>query len=318
MAMVHGSTHPGLRVVVLAGGNSPERAVSLESGEQVAAALAESGHQVRLVDLTEADIEEIAGSGWDACFLALHGGAGEDGHVQQRLEALGMPFTGSGSRASRLAMCKSASKERFFQVGVPTQPYVVAHQSDTEADIAGKVAALRFPLVVKPDSLGSSLGLGLARNIDELQAAVRAALGLEPFVLIEPYVCGREFTVAILGRQPLPLLEIIAPGGLFDYVAKYESAMTDYRFDTGLMPDTATEIEQTALAAAEALGTSGLVRVDVILDRAARPWVLEINTIPGMTTHSLAPKAAQRAGMSLGALCEWMLEDCLAASEVCR
>ena len=311
-------SHAGLRVVVLAGGDSPERAISLESGRQVAAALAELGHQVQIVDLAVADIEGLARAGCDTCFLALHGGAGEDGHVQQRLEALGVPFTGSGSRASRLAMCKSASKERFFQVGVPTQPYVLVHEADTAADIAGKTATLRFPLVVKPDSQGSSLGLGLARNGDELQAAARAALALEPFALVEPHISGREFTVAILGRQPLPLLEIISPGGLFDYEAKYESAMTDYRFDTGLMPDTAAEIEHTAVAAAEALSTAGLVRVDLILDRAARPWVLEVNTIPGMTTHSLAPKAAQRAGMSLAELCEWMLEDCLAASEVCR
>ena len=158
----------------------------------------------------------------------------------------------AAARASRLAMCKSASKERFFQVGVPTQPYVLVHEADTAADIAGKTATLRFPLVVKPDSQGSSLGLGLARNGDELQAAARAALALEPFALVEPHISGREFTVAILGRQPLPLLEIISPGGLFDYEAKYESAMTDYRFDTGLMPDTAAEIEHTAVAAAEA------------------------------------------------------------------
>jgi D-alanine-D-alanine ligase len=301
MAMVHVSTQSGLRVVVLAGGDSAERPVSLASGEQVAAALAEAGNRVEVLDPAVSAIETFPWQRFDACILALHGGAGEDGHIQERLEALGVPFTGSGSRASRLAMCKSASKERFFQVGVPTQPYVLLHRADTEADIAGKTAALRFPLVVKPDSQGSSLGLGLARTADELQAAVRSALALDAFVIVEPFIVGREFTVAILGRQPLPLL-----------------AMTEHRFETGLLPETAAEIEEVAVASAEALGTSGLVRVDLILDRMARPWVLEVNTIPGMTPHSLAPKAAAQAGMPLAALCEWMLEDCLAASEVTR
>ncbi len=312
------STQSGLRVAVLSGGDSAERVVSLDSGAQVAAALSAAGHRVQLFDPAVSEIENIAWRRFDACFIALHGGSGEDGHIQQRLEALGVPFTGSCARASRLAMCKSASKERFFQVGVPTQPYVLVHQADSEADIAGKTAGLRLPVVVKPDSQGSSLGLSMAHTGDELQVAVKRALAYDAFALVEPYIFGREFTVALLGRQPLPLLEIVTPGGLFDYEAKYESAMTDYRFDTGLLPDTAAEIEQTAVAAAEALGTSGLVRVDVILDRAARPWVLEVNTIPGMTPHSLSPKAAQRAGTNLAALCEWMLEDCLAASEAPR
>ena len=137
-------------------------------------------------------------------------------------------------------------------------------------------------------------------------------------MIVEPFIVGREFTVAILGRQPLPLLEVISPAGLFDYEAKYESAMTEHRFDTGLLPEAAAEILEASVAAAEALDTAGLVRVDLILDRMARPWVLEVNTIPGMTPHSLAPKAAAHAGLSLVGLCEWMLEDCLATSEVAR
>ncbi len=316
--MVHVSVQSGLRVVVLAGGESPERPVSLASGEQVAAALRQAGHRVLVCDPAETNIEAVTWSEFDACFLALHGGAGEDGHIQDQLARLGVPFTGSSASASRLAMCKSASKERFFQVGVPTQPYVLVHQSDSPGDIAAKAAGLRLPLIVKPDSQGSSLGLGLARTGAELQAAVQHAAAVDPFVLIEPYIVGREFTVAVLGRQPLPMLEVVTPGGLFDYEAKYESAMTEYRFATGLLPDVVAEIEQTAVAAVDVLGTRGLVRVDLMLDRMARVWVLEVNTIPGMTPHSLAPKAAARAGMDLTALCEWMLEDCLAASEVLR
>ncbi len=147
---------------------------------------------------------------------------------------------------------------------------------------------------------------------------MKEAAKFDDFVMVEPLIVGREFTVSLLGRQPLPLLEVVTPGGLFDYEAKYESAMTEHRFDTGLLPETAAEIEQVAVAAAEALGTAGLVRVDLMLDRMARVWVLEVNTIPGMTPHSLAPKAAARAGMGLAALCDWMLEDCLATSEVTR
>jgi D-alanine-D-alanine ligase len=316
--MFHVSTQSGLRVVVLAGGDSAERPVSLASGEQVARALREAGHHVTLCDPAAVVLEQFPWQKHDACFLALHGGAGEDGEIQRRLTALGVPFTGSKASASRLAMCKSASKERFFQVGVPTQPYVLVHQGDSPADIVAKTAALRFPLIVKPDSQGSSLGLGLARTADELLAAVKAAAAFDDFVLVEPLIVGREFTVAVLGRQPLPMVEVIAPGGLFDYEAKYECAMTEYVFDTGLLPETAAEIERAAVAAAEALGTSGLVRVDLMLDRMARVWVLEVNTIPGMTPHSLAPKAAARVGMKLSALCEWMLEDCLATSEVTR
>ncbi|HEY4312482.1 MAG TPA: D-alanine--D-alanine ligase [Pirellulales bacterium] len=316
--MFHVSTQSGLRVVVLVGGDSPERPVSLASGEQVAAALREAGHTVTMCDPAVVAIEAFPWQEHDACFLALHGGAGEDGHIQERLTALGIPFTGSDANASRLAMCKSASKERFFQVGVPTKPYVLVHQGDSPADVAAKTAGLRFPLIVKPDSQGSSLGLGLARTADELQAAVRAAAKLDDFVMIEPFILGREFTVAMLGRQALPLLEVVTAGCLFDFQAKYESAMTEYRFETGLLPETAAEVEQTAIAAAEAIGTAGLARVDLILDRMARVWVLEVNTIPGMTAHSLAPKAAARTGMNLVALCDWMLEDCLATSEVMR
>ncbi|MBI2826957.1 MAG: D-alanine--D-alanine ligase [Planctomycetia bacterium] len=307
----------GLRVAVLAGGDSAERPISLASGERVAAAMRRGGHGVESFDPAATDLDAIDWSRFDACFIALHGGAGEDGRIQERLAARGVPFTGSDARASRLALCKSASKERFRQEGVPTLPYVLVHETDSPDEIAHKAAGLAFPLVVKPDGQGSSLGLGLARNARELSAAVTVAAALDPFVLVEPYLAGREFTVALLGRRPLPIVEIVTPGGLFDYEAKYESAMTEHRFESGLSSDTIAQIEQTAIAAAEALGTSGLARVDLIVDRHTRLWVLEVNTVPGMSPHSLAPKAAARAGYDLSALCEWMLEDCL-ATEVTR
>jgi len=316
--MAPGTSQSALRVALLAGGDSAEREISLISGEQVCAALRRSGHDVTTFDPATRALESIPWAEFDACFLALHGGAGEDGRVQQRLENLGVSFTGSRALASRLAMCKSASKERFFQAGLPTLPYVLLHSVDSREEIVQKTATLRGPLVVKPDSQGSSLGLGLAGTSQELCAAVDRALALDPFVLVEPCVQGREFTVAVLGRQPLPIVEIVTPDGWFDYEAKYESAMTEHRFETGLSEVQTAELEHLAVDAAEALGATGLVRVDLIVDHRGRPWLLELNTIPGLTPHSLAPKAAARTGMSLASLCEWMLEDCLSASGVSR
>jgi D-alanine-D-alanine ligase len=312
------ASQPELRVALLAGGDSAERDISLISGEQVCAALRRAGHNVTMFDPSEREIESIPWDDYDACFLALHGGSGEDGRIQRRLETLGVCFTGSGSAASRLAMCKSASKERFFQAGLPTLPYVLIHSADTPDEILQRTAGLPAPLVVKPDSQGSSLGLGLAGTPEELCAAIDQALALDSFALVEPCVVGREFTVAVLGRQALPIVEIVTPDGWFDYEAKYESAMTEHCFESGLMTEQVAELEQLAVAAVEALGATGLARVDMIVDRRGRPWLLEVNTIPGLTPHSLAPKAAARNGMDLSMLCEWMLEDCMATSEANR
>ena len=309
-------TASGLRVAVLAGGDSAERNVSLASGAQVLAALRRVGHQAQSFDPVAVDLDDIAWSEFDACFIALHGGAGEDGRVQQRLERLGVPYTGSGPAASRLAMSKSASKERFFLAGVPTQPYVLLHESDPPADAARKAPCLGFPVVVKPDGQGSSLGLGFADSPGELARAFSAARHYDSFVLVEPWIDGREFTVAVLGRHALPLLEIATPRGLFDYQAKYSDDATQCRVDTGLAEPIAARLEQVAVAATAALGTTGLSRVDLMLDRADRPWVLEVNTVPGLTDHSLAPRAAAWAGLDLHALCDWMVRDCLALEVV--
>jgi len=312
------ASQSGLRVALLAGGDSAERDISLISGEQVCAALRRAGHHVSVFDPATCEIESIPWDDFDACFLALHGGAGEDGRIQQRLEKLGVCFTGSGSAASRLAMCKSASKERFLQAGLPTLPYVLIHSEDSPDEILQRTAGLPAPMVVKPDSQGSSLGLGLAETPEELCAAIDQALALDSFALVEPCVVGREFTVAVLGRRALPIVEIVTPDGWFDYEAKYECAMTVHCFESELMTEQVAEIEQLAIAAVEALGATGLSRVDIMVDRRGRPWLLEVNTIPGLTPHSLAPKAAARIGMDLAMLCEWMLEECLATSEANR
>ncbi len=305
------ATHDHLRIVVLAGGDSPEREISLASGDCVWQALKSAGHDADLIDPSEVALASVPWRRYDACFVALHGGAGEDGRIQQRLKLLKVPYTGSGPVASRLAMSKSAAKERFIQNGVATPPYCLFNVLDQPEQIAAKTAPLGFPLVLKPDSQGSSLGVGVAHAAGDLQRCLDQCRPFESYVIAEPLVVGREFTVALLGRQPLPTIEIIAPGTLFDYEAKYESAQTEFRFDPELPPEDLEQLCQNAVAAAQSLGTVGLVRVDLILDRDHVAWVLEVNTVPGLTLKSLAPRAAARAGLEMPRLCDRLVRECL-------
>lgn len=301
-----------LRIAILAGGESAEREVSLASGGAVAPALAAAGHQLEIFDPAIDDLDQIAWSEFDVCFIALHGGPGEDGRVQRRLETRGVCYTGSDPAASQLAMSKSAAKERFIEQGVPTADFLLV-DAPAENSRPFALTELGWPLVVKPDRQGSSIGVGFAATEAELCLRMDEARQFDSRVLLERWIDGREFTAAVLGRRPLPLIEIITPRALFDYEAKYESALTQYRFEHGLSETLSQQITLTAVAAAEALGTSGLVRVDVMVDRAGRPFVLEVNTVPGLTNHSLAPKAAARAGLNMTNLCQWMIHDALLA-----
>ncbi|HVX16277.1 MAG TPA: D-alanine--D-alanine ligase [Pirellulales bacterium] len=306
-------TAGGRRVAVLAGGDSAERNVSLASGQAVTYALTAAGYRAEMFDPAAIGLYQIDWSRFEVCFIALHGGAGEDGRVQAELESLGVPFTGSGPAASERAMSKSATKERFVAAGVPTAEYCVIAGDDGLSAALSWAEATGFPLVVKPDREGSSIGVGFAADAGQLRACVADAQRFDTVVLVERWIDGREFTVAVLGREPLPTLEIVTPRGLFDYEAKYESALTEYRFEHGLPAAAARRLTDAAIAAAESVDTSGLVRVDVMLDRYCQPWVLEVNTVPGLTDHSLAPKAAEQAGMNMPDLCRWMIEDALLA-----
>ncbi len=305
-----------LRVAVLAGGDSSERQISILSGWQVVSALEAAGHEPSWIDPAESELSAISCDQFDACFIALHGGAGEDGRVQAALERIGIPYTGSGPTASRLAMSKSASKERFLQAGVPTPSYALVHASESDDERVARAARIGFPVIVKPDSQGSSLGVGIAESAQQLEDRLRESFALDSFVVIERCVRGREFTVALLDRRPLPLLEIAAAEPVFSFDAKYSSAETEYRFETGLPHAVETLLSETAIAAAAALGTCGLVRVDLMLDEQQQLWVLEVNTVPGLTARSLAPQAAERAGITMPALCTWMLHDCLTRETV--
>lgn len=300
-----------LRIAVLAGGASEERDISVQSGTAVAAALVQAGHDARVLDPASVPLAEIAWGQFDACFIALHGGAGEDGRVQRRLELLKVPYTGSRPEACRLAISKSASKERFRQAGLLTAEYELFDANAQATAIRAKIARLARPVVIKPDSQGSSLGVTIVRGDEMLDEAIELAHRYDLFLIAESYICGREFTVAVIDREALPAIEICTPRGFFDYEAKYTAATTDYRIGQKLGKEVEADLAKAAIAAASALGTRGLVRVDLILDDENRPWILELNAVPGMTSHSLAPRAAAAAGVSMPMLCDRLVRECL-------
>jgi D-alanine-D-alanine ligase len=295
---------PRMHVIVLAGGDSSERAVSLDSGAAVARALAERRHAVTSIDPAETPLESLDWSGCDVVFLALHGRFGEDGEVQALLDAAGVPYTGSDADAARLAFSKSASKERFLHAGVPTLPYVLVHQTDDAARIDRQARKLGFPLVVKPDRQGSSLGVSIVHAVEALPQALARCFAYDAFGVLEPAVIGSEWTVGVIDDQVLPAIEIETDREFFDYEAKYADEATRYRFAYSAPRQVVAAIESAGARAATAVGARGIARVDLMLDRASRPWVLEVNTIPGFTSHSLVPKAAARIGISFGELCE--------------
>jgi D-alanine-D-alanine ligase len=296
-----------LNVVVLLGGWSTEREVSLASGYAVIEALRERGHDVRELDPAVIDILSYPWAGVDAAFIALHGSFGEDGTVQSLLDSQRVTYSGSDAEASRLAMNKSKSKERFIEEGLPTPAYRTIKVREPLASVSEKAAAIGYPLVVKPNEQGSSIGVTIVRKPDELGEAILGALRYDPLVLLESYVPGRELTVAVLEHRPLPAIEVTTSRLFYDYRAKYHDDGTGYVFDTELPAAVVRHVESIAVSAVRALGCSGVTRVDLRVDDQHRPWLLEVNTIPGFTDHSLVPKAAARAGLDFGELCEQLL-----------
>ncbi|MBW3538883.1 MAG: D-alanine--D-alanine ligase [Planctomycetes bacterium] len=302
-----------LRVAVLAGGRSSEREISLKSGIAVAHALLGRRHQATMIDPAARALESIPWDQFDAAFIALHGRFGEDGQVQELLERAGVVYTGSSAETSRLAFSKSASKERFAQCGVPTPPYVLIHETDRAARIEQQARALGFPLVVKPDGEGSSLGVSIVERPEELPQALTRCFHHDAFGILEAAVIGSEWTLGMLDDEPLPLIQIETSRPFYDFQAKYEDDATVYRFEFALPSQVVETIAAAARSAAQALGTRGIARVDLRVDKWNRPWVLEVNTVPGFTDHSLVPKAAARIGLDLGALCERELRRAIAA-----
>lgn len=290
-------------VAVLMGGRSAERDVSLRTGAAVAEALRQRGHEVVEIDAREDLPAKLAEAAPAKAFLALHGRWGEDGTVQGLLEMMGIPYTGSSVLASALAMDKGLSKVIFRAQGVPTPDFQVLASGES-------VDRIRIdpPLVAKPLREGSTIGVAVARAKEDVPGAVDAARAHADDILVEAFVAGREVTLGVIDGDPLPLVEVVPESGFYDYQAKYHSGgTTQYHCPAPLPPSQAVEATQVGCAAYGALGCSGAARVDILIDAAGRPWVLEVNTIPGMTPTSLLPKAAQAAGITFGELVERML-----------
>lgn len=299
------------RVAVLYGGDSPERSVSLESGGEVHAALVAGGVDAHLFDPAERPLGELVSGGFDRAWNALHGGAGEDGRIQGALSVLDVPYTGSGVLGSAIAMDKVRSKRLLAASGVAVPASLVLKRGEP---IPG---ALTFPLFVKPVSGGSSLGSSPVHDAEALPAALDAAWAQDATALIEPLLPGPEYTIGILHGRALPSIRIEAAGHFYDFEAKYVDEAT--RFDCPALPDgdpLAAALATAAVTSFDALGCAGWGRVDLMLDAGGAPQVLEVNTVPGMTSHSLVPCAARAAGIDFAALCWQVLETSFDTLEV--
>ncbi len=293
------------KVAVLLGGKSAEREVSLKSGSMVLAALKRKGVDAHAFDPSEKSIELLKKERFDRAFIALHGRFGEDGTMQGILEWLGIPYTGSGVLASALAMDKLRTKRIWAAEKLPTAPWEVLTK-DTNFRMAAR--RLGTPLFVKPASEGSSVGMSKVKRMDDLEEAFALAVNYDPVVIAEKFIDGPELTVGILGEQVLPVIRIETSREFYDYEAKYIANDTRYLIPAGLSDKKEQEIRALCMEAFRALGCRGWGRVDLMLDKRGRPYLLEINTSPGMTDHSLVPMGARAVGLSYEDLCVKILE----------
>lgn len=300
------------RVAVMLGGYSSEREVSLDTGAAVLKALQTRGVDAHPWDPAEKTMAQFGSAGFDRVWIALHGPGGEDGALQGALQWAHTPYTGSGVMASAIAMDKVRSKHLFRACNIPTPDYAVVH-SNAEASVAAE--RLGFPLIVKPSGQGSSVGMSKIFERSELDSAVDIALQYDATVLLECCITGDEFTVAILQGRALPSIRIVTPRVFYDYRAKYESDRTEY-ICRGTANDTQEQsYADLAVSAFTALGCTGWGRVDFMADADGQPLVLEVNTVPGMTSHSLVPMAAKEDGIDFDELCWRILETSFNVSE---
>ncbi len=299
------------KVGVLFGGRSAERDVSIMSGTGVLQALKSRGIDAHAFDPAERSLAELAAEQFDCVFIALHGRYGEDGSLQGALEQLGIPYTGSGVMASSVGMDKITTKIIWLSKGIPTPRYASVTPGD---DLDKVVAELGLPLIVKPPLEGSTIGITKVEKAEEFEAAVALAAGFDEVILAEEFVTGREFTVAVLGSgkdaRALPIVEIVAPAGNYDYQNKYFTDDTQYHCPADLPAELTEEIQKHAVNAYRALGCEGWGRVDVLVRESdMRPFLLEVNTSPGMTGHSLVPMAARAVGINYEDLCVEILRS---------
>ncbi|MEP9148339.1 D-alanine--D-alanine ligase [Enterobacter hormaechei] len=301
------------KIAVLFGGTSAEREVSLNSGAAVLAGLREGGVDAHPVDPKEVDVTQLKAMGFDKAFIALHGRGGEDGTLQGLLELIGMPYTGSGVMASAISMDKLRSKLLWQGAGLPVAPWVALMRREFELGLSDsvntRIASLGLPVIVKPSREGSSVGMSKVDKAVDLADALALAFQHDEEVLIEKWLSGPEFTVAMLGEEILPSIRIQPAGVFYDYEAKYLSDETQYFCPAGLEAQREAELQSLVLKAWNVLGCRGWGRIDVMLDGDGQFYLLEANTSPGMTSHSLVPMAARQAGMSFSQLVVRILDQ---------
>lgn len=296
------------KVAVLFGGNSGEREVSLNSGQAVLQALLAQGINAEGFDPAVRPITEI--TAYDRAFIVLHGRGGEDGQIQGLLEWLNLPYTGSGVLASALGMNKAKTKQLWQGCGLPTAPYRLL---DQDTDFAQVVQELGLPLIIKPVHEGSSIGMSKVETLEQLKPSYEQAAVHDAVVMAESWITGREFTVVILNGQALPVIRLQPPADVafYDYEAKYQRNDTQYGIPCGLSGEAEQQLQTLAVRAFNAVGATGWGRIDAMQDEQGNFWLLEVNTVPGMTDHSLVPMAAKAAGHSFGELCQLILQQTL-------
>lgn len=301
------------KVVLLKGGKSSEREISLKSGAACAQALRDEGFEVVEIDTADADaLQRIMDAKPSVVFLALHGKDGEDGCVQGFCELLEVPYTGSGVLASALAMDKERSKVVYKAAGLKTAPWVVVHSGD-KIDAAAIISELGDKLVVKAIHSGSSIGVYIVEGLVELETAIGDAFEIDDSVLVEKFITGTETTVAVIGnedQEALPVIEIVPQGDStsYDFTAKYAAGGSEHIIPARLSAAVTAGCQSSALRAHQALGCRGVSRTDIMVDELGEPWVIETNTLPGMTSTSLLPDTAATVGISFGKLCRMLIE----------
>jgi D-alanine--D-alanine ligase len=300
------------KIAVVMGGPSDEREVSLNTGTAILTALKEKGYNAVGIDLEPTRfVEQLSEAGIEVVFNAIHGRYGEDGILQGALELLGIPYTGSGVLSSAMAMDKGISKRIFLSADIPTPRSRLFTKADRKQDLLAIILAeFTIPVVVKSSAQGSSIGVMIVENRDDLAEAIQQAFKYSDNILVEEFIEGRELTVAIWGNdtlEALPVIEIVPHSGRYDYQSKYTKGATEYIVPAKLTDDLTRIVQKVALEAFLQLGCCGIARVDIMLDKENNPYVLEVNTIPGMTATSLVPKAAAAMGISFADLCERLL-----------
>ncbi|AWL27633.1 D-alanine--D-alanine ligase [Acinetobacter defluvii] len=296
------------KVAVLLGGKSAEREVSLDSGKAVLEALLRSGVNAEGFDPQERSVTELVN--YDRAFIVLHGRGGEDGQIQGVLEWLNIPYTGTGVQGSAIGMDKVKTKQIWQGSALPTAPYRIINK---DSDLKAIVESLGLPLIIKPVHEGSSVGMSKVEKAEDLATAIEKATIHDAVVMAEKWITGREYTIAFLNGQALPVIRLQPPADVafYDYEAKYNRNDVEYGIPCGLSETEEKQLQELCLRAFQAVGASGWGRIDAMLDEQGNFWLLEVNTVPGMTSHSLVPKAAQAVGYSFDQLCVAILEQTL-------